>query len=381
MKLHRNRRAKRGGGGNAVQLCRAMILACGMSVLYWTHQSESSSLLLVQQPRHTSLSQSNQDCCALARQESLGFFQDIPDATWRRQQARARRTSLFMMDDSPQHQHSTTAAFLHKPHRWYFRNLQPDFSCPHVERIGVAPHRKNKNDARWTCDPDRLLTKQPQSCLIYSIAHAKSKLHWEQDMVERYGHVCEIHILYPGATSGIPKTWNVTQQQPPSQQFQFHDATLRSSAGPTQGNHSSSTATWTFAQMVQRLGHQNRRTLDILKLDCGDEDACEWTTFSDWILPPPLAQDVPQQQQQQELVTPPIFQMIRQLLLTTNGLPVVVVPAQQQEHQHNPPADALTLFTALRHNGYAMFAKEPDLQVQGANVHFGFVQLHPAFFG
>jgi hypothetical protein len=192
---------------------------------------------------------------ALAKNQSDGYFNDIPDASWKHMQQRARSSVQYMHPTEPEKGYRNTKL-------WYLNNLQPDFTCPHKRRIGG-----HGDGPKWTCDPHRLLAKK--DCLIYSIgSHGHYK--WEDAVVAGSPH-CEIHVFDTGNYSrpgdlemknihyhqwGIKSSYNASSK--PAQSLQ-HTATVQPEL-------------LTFQQTLTKLGHNGRR-IDILKIDC---DSCEW---------------------------------------------------------------------------------------------------------
>ena len=116
----------------------------------------------------------------LAYQQSFGFFDDIPDAAWKRLQGRARTMARYRNSTYPEDQFA-------KPGWWYAHNLPPVFNCFNMERVGGLD-----DGPKWTCDPYRLLERP--SCLIYSIGSA-GQYQWERGLVQRLGSHCEIHVF------------------------------------------------------------------------------------------------------------------------------------------------------------------------------------------
>lgn len=116
----------------------------------------------------------------LAYRQSFGFFDDIPDAAWRRMQRRARTARRYRNLTYPEEG-------FERPGWWYAHNLQPDFGCFNMERVGGLD-----DGPKWTCDPYRLL--QRPNCLIYSIGSA-GQYQWERGLVRRLGSHCDIHVF------------------------------------------------------------------------------------------------------------------------------------------------------------------------------------------
>ena len=92
---------------------------------------------------------SSHDRFALAKHESLGFFDDIDEATWRLYQQKARRQAIYSNPSNPNFR------LKQSPQVWMLNNVDPIFTCPHLERVG------GRGDGpKWTCDPHRLRKQQ-----------------------------------------------------------------------------------------------------------------------------------------------------------------------------------------------------------------------------
>jgi hypothetical protein len=182
----------------------------------------------------------------LANKQSNGFFDDIMDGSWRLMQQRARS---FVRYEIPSD----------------VNNLQPDFTCPHMDRIG-----RRGDDPKWVCDPHRLL-KRPD-CLIYSVG-SEGNYEWEDGFVKLLGvnNHCEIHVFDPRdyARPGDHVLLNI----------QYHKWGLKSSYDQDYNDHLIDSAvrgklpkTYTFQEIVKKLGHEDRK-IDVLKINC---EKCEW---------------------------------------------------------------------------------------------------------
>jgi hypothetical protein len=108
--------------------------------------------------------------------------------------------------------------------------------------------------------------------LIYSIG-SEGDYEWEDSLIDIVGgnQHCEIHVFGTGshARAGDPESKNIHYHQwtvKSSYDKKYNAAILAKYHGLTNANTAS------FQDMVERLGHQNR-TIDVLKMDCGQ---CEW---------------------------------------------------------------------------------------------------------
>ena len=119
----------------------------------------------------------------LAFRESLGFFDDIDEASWRLLKEGVRSSPLFIRPDNPENGMDKTAL-------WMMFNVDPIFNCQHVRRIvglGDGP--------KWVCDPHRL--KKVPDCLVYSVGSFGIYM-FEDGLIQSVGNKhCEIHVFDP----------------------------------------------------------------------------------------------------------------------------------------------------------------------------------------
>ena len=120
----------------------------------------------------------------LARQESLGFFDDISEPDWIRRRDRLRQETLFQYPDDPEKGLQCHVA------EWMLFNVDPLFSCPHIRKVGG-----HGDGSKWVCDPHRL--RRYDDCLVYSIG-SNNNYEFEYGLVELIGaNHCEIHVFDP----------------------------------------------------------------------------------------------------------------------------------------------------------------------------------------
>jgi hypothetical protein len=278
----------------------------------------------------------------LAQFESLGYFDDIDEATWRRHQQRVRWESLYYDPSAPNRFAKAD------PAKWLLVNVDPLFTCPNLRRVG------GRGDGpKWVCDPHRLV--QQPDCLIYSIG-SRGIYHFEDGIVDllrandleknlsakrataksKWRSHCEIHVLDPNPEFARK---NDAEQK----NIHYHAIGLKSSYEPFQyGPFPSSYEFLSLPEIQQRLGHQHRR-IDIFKIDC---EGCEWSTYRDWLHP-----DID----------------IRQILIET----------------HSIPAEPNVFFDRFLDMGFVPFSKEanthPAAKPQGTLFEWGFIRLHSEF--
>jgi len=74
----------------------------------------------------------------LAYNESFGFFDDIPNASWKLMQERVKERVNHMVPNDPMYN-------AHLPAAWYQQNFEPDFGCQHERRVGGMGKYKHDN--------------------------------------------------------------------------------------------------------------------------------------------------------------------------------------------------------------------------------------------
>ena len=312
----KNHAPYRRNGSSIQKAFQLLLLGAGFLAFHAVHNFETSQKLNTSgTPKNTRLSHQSISQYSLSTQlayeQSYGFWNDTSDTSWKRQQLRAQNTPLFINDQEgtkdPQ-----------KAHRWFFRNLPPNFSCPLAERLG------QKGAGRWTCDPYRIGINFSSGnrnggkenhfdCQIHSVRPVQWS--WEEAIHLRLPN-CQLHLWGVFLSSSSNKTDRVNgipEWAQSSRQVVIHakdDLIMRKS---------------------------NRQMIDILKLECSNNSCSEWEKY------PPA----------------------RQLLLTMQGLP-------SKPH---------LFFSKLQQvAGYALFAKEPNLMNGGNSMHFSYIKLRPDFW-
>jgi hypothetical protein len=265
---------------------------------------------------------------ALALEQSLGFFDDIPDEAWKKMRHRAQRTPRYRNATYPEDGYDSAGW-------WYSHNLQPNFSCFNMERVGGLD-----DGPKWTCDPHRLL--QRDNCLIYSIGSA-GQYQWEQGLIQRLESHCEIHVFDPGNYSrdDMPANIHYHQWGLKSSYDENYNPSLYKGINPVE--------MLTYQQNLRRLGHEDR-VIDIFKLDC---EKCEWSSYKDWI-----------------------GGNIRQLIVEVHGVPSPKGPNEWHHAAHN----VSDFFDEFEKQGFAMYFKEPNVYTRSACVEFGYIKLRPEFW-
>ncbi len=152
---------------------------------------------------------------------------------------------------------------------YHSKNYEPNFSCQFERRIGA---NGNGDGPKWVCDPHRIKrmaaerkAKYPNEpgCIIYSIG-SNGHYEFEQGMQDLLGvGTCDIHIFDPG---------NFEARMPAALRDGNH--TWYHQWGLAQQNNDKDhkpdpNSKWQgLRDIVQLLGHENRDTIDIFKIDC-----------------------------------------------------------------------------------------------------------------
>lgn len=185
----------------------------------------------------------------LAFEQSGGFFDDIPDESWRRMQQIARRTW-------PNHYTEDLQRYANHPQKlksnwWNAENFQEEMHCQFAERL---PSDSNGDGPKWVCDPHRIA--QQKECLVYSIG-SNGNVQFEKAVKDQISQGCEIHTFdligsnkrhgnFAKALAGVATfhRWGLgTEEQAQKNPSQFK----------------------TLSQTVKELGHEGRR-IDIFKI-------------------------------------------------------------------------------------------------------------------
>jgi Methyltransferase domain len=269
----------------------------------------------------------------LAKHESLGFFDDIDSSTWHLHKNRAQLGPVYAEPEDPNKGVPTGAI-------WLLSNVDPLFTCPNLRRVGGLG-----DGPKWTCDPHRLAQKP--DCLIYSVGSFGIYL-FEDGIVsllkensvksgdDSWFSNCEIHVFDPNQSYARKDDAEMNN-------IHYHAWGLKSSYNTfDRGGFPESYEFLTFAEIRQRLGHENRR-IDIFKIDC---EGCEFSTYRDWLDP---SAD------------------IRQILVETHGV----------------PEWSAEFFDRFFNMGFVLFAKEanthPDAMPAGQLYEWGWFRMHPDF--
>jgi hypothetical protein len=147
-------------------------------------------------------------------------------------------------------------------------NKKPDFNCPHENRVGGL----GIGGQTLTCNAHRLLDRK--KCLIYSFG-SDGKYTWEDGLVDLLGSMhCEIHVFDPAdherAGDAVLKNIHYHKWDLKSSYDEAFNAKQKGDA-----RRGANPDSFTFQESLDKLGHQDR-TIDILRVDCGDTRLTEW---------------------------------------------------------------------------------------------------------
>mmetsp|Transcript_6899 Transcript_6899/g.9884 ORF Transcript_6899/g.9884 Transcript_6899/m.9884 type:complete len:311 (-) Transcript_6899:353-1285(-) len=188
----------------------------------------------------------------LAYNESLGFFDDIPEKEW-----------LLKKEISKSRVHITFEEENPNPQLFYQHNWHPDFSCEMEDFIGPGG-----DGGKWVCDPHRI---DRPGCLVYSIG-SNNKFDFELFIEKNLPH-CEIHIFDFTDFSSSLELWGLTNSK-------FHAWGLKGNdnTNNVQGVKRQEKTFKSIKETVTELGHVGKM-IDIFKIDC---EGCEWNSYKDW---------------------------------------------------------------------------------------------------
>lgn len=278
----------------------------------------------------------------LARHESLGYFDDIPAFMWHRYKEKQSRNP-----NVDQYRDPDSKLWGENPFMWYFNDLEPTFTCPHVER--VSGYAGNKGDGpKWVCDPHRLVKPnhpdaKQRECLIYSIGSA-GKYRFEVGIQNMHDNACEIHVFDPGhyERKNFGENRNIYYHAWGIKSSYEDDIEANIPESDKEG-----AVFLTIQETIEKLGHQGRY-FDIFKMDC---ESCEWSTIKDWI-------DLD----------------IGQILLEVHGVPSPTAGNKW----YNKPMVVSEYFNQIFDRNFALFSKEWN---NNNCVELSFIKLHSDFWG
>jgi hypothetical protein len=181
----------------------------------------------------------------LANKESLGFFRDIPEFTWRLYKKRFQATQ-------PNYDQSNKREF----ERWsrysnYFwaNEFEPEFTCPHEMRLG-----KLGDGGKWVCDPHRI---EESLCLVYSVG-CNGNYMFEAEVFKHISKKCEVHTFDINGSGRRVDFAEEAKKVNPSN-LHFHKWGLGDAKATEK------VVFKPFKDIIKDLNHENR-VIDIMKI-------------------------------------------------------------------------------------------------------------------
>lgn len=167
-----------------------IVVAIAMTVIYF---------LRITKVEKTVTSPSLMSDFALAKRESLDFFDDIPSSHWKLlKQKVADMSPNYNTWYLPHPGKASEGDRRNKKDGFFYQNhYEPEFVCLHERRVG-----KLGDGGKWICDPHRI--KNQEDCLVYSVG-SNNDFSFEQSVLDHIGHHCEIHTVSISATCNICK--------------------------------------------------------------------------------------------------------------------------------------------------------------------------------
>ena len=196
-----------------------------------------------------------------AYKQSFGLFDDISEPMWNQMRDTVKITSWYANPQNPLDK-------VDEETLWLANNLNPNFHCPHVERVGKG------EGVKFLCYPQRLIREEKKDCLVYSIGCA-GDFNFEDAMSKKYNKECEIHVFDPADWTRKDDIKNRNIHYHPWGLVSTYDLKSKSVVWPKGRGGGFKT----FQESLEILGHKDR-TVDIFKIDC---EGCEWSTHKDWI--------------------------------------------------------------------------------------------------
>mmetsp|Transcript_57073 Transcript_57073/g.139062 ORF Transcript_57073/g.139062 Transcript_57073/m.139062 type:complete len:394 (-) Transcript_57073:44-1225(-) len=277
----------------------------------------------------------------LAKSQSFGFFDDVPDKEWTQIRQRVKNVHPNTNGDPYVDQWAGSNI-------WYQSHYEPNFACRHENRIG-----RLGDGGKWVCDPHRLKNKQqqqeedspPPPCLVYSIG-SNGDPSFEQSVQQEIGPHCEIHIFDMDDYAE-----KVLTAVPVNAHYHQWGLSTRTNLVPNPKGHVYKSLNDTMAE----LGHLNR-PVDIFKIDC---EGCEWEVYQDFFLP---GID------------------LRQILIELHASKKPSFRGGALYKKVHLPATP-DFFKAMERH-YVIFHKEPNIQwsVGAAAIEYAFLKLDTPFF-
>jgi len=199
----------------------------------------------------------SKDDFALAKTESLGFFDNVSSEHWSLLKNKVKDIWPNYNTKIPpdQGRRNRDSDFFYKHH------YEADFVCQHERRIG-----KLADGGKWICDPHRIAKQE--SCLVYSIG-SNNDFSFEEAVLRDIGSHCEIHTF----------DFDDYSEEAKKSGIHYHQIALGEKDGVSKSAPNvNGSLIKSLKTIVKDLGHEGR-TIDIFKIDC---ERCEWFTFESW---------------------------------------------------------------------------------------------------
>eukprot|EP00980_Cylindrotheca_fusiformis_P025272 scaffold13380_cov110-Cylindrotheca_fusiformis.AAC.6 len=267
----------------------------------------------------------NNDDFTLAKDESFGFFQDIPEKDWNLLKKRVKNIQ------------PNTCSYCrggNLANAWFQNHYEPEFACRFEERVG-----RQGDGGKWICDPHRIQEKT--DCLIYSVG-SNNDFSFEREVKNVIGSHCEIHTFDPADYSkraneegAIYHQWGISNKN---------------------GRNGKGQVMKTLHETAKDLGHLGR-TVDVFKIDC---EGCELDSFETWV----------------DSATVGI--QLQQVLVEIHAKG----SQNGRMNQNVKQPQTSNFFQGMHKHGYVIFHKEPNIHYWsfGNCVEFAFLKLAPEFF-
>lgn len=241
MKSPRKQDGKRGSGFGKAAILTVLVLM----ILFATRNQEKLVGRDLQLDAKTKVAMIEEDDFALAKRESMNFYDDVSSKNWmlKKQRVRDQSSDYRVWSNDPYWEHLDY-------------NFQPDFSCDHERRIGGPG-----DGGKWVCDPQRI---DPDDCLVYSIG-SNNDFSFEKQVQQTISRNCEIHTFDMGdyAAEAREAGGNITYHQ-----TAFGD-----------GHKIEDMPTKSLSAIIKELGHEHR-VIDVFKIDC---EGCEYVALKNML--------------------------------------------------------------------------------------------------
>ncbi len=317
------------------------------------------------------LSIGNYHSTSLAKRQSFGFFEDIPQERWKLLQKRVheqrkkqrKKKKMGISNKLSGKVIVLDPSHYNKASEFYQHHWQTDFTCPHEERIGTL-----QDGGRYLCDPlniastsnDRLQQHKGNGCLIYTSSANIHEFKFEKALLEKIGS-CDIHVFSPnGQLIELDVPPDGVTFHPWGFQSTSHNNNLQNSNDARTSDNANNELK-TFQETLQLLGHCGK-TIDVFTLDC---EGCEFDLYRD-LFDNMHGYDHDHSYSQ-----------------STAGDTICIPAALMQVsiQVHGAPSKVTNdFFAKFQDEGYVIFRKDAVLESSGNEQTYGFLKLADSFF-